>query len=540
MSNSFSITLSDPNVTGLVVVSCYDSRTDFIFRQVLPNDHVDNVASVMAFAGARISRSKDTFEQIFAEVYALAEKAQKRLASIFKLYGHASVAEMAFLFGFLENIPDIYTTKIFYESAFGAGQQRSTRYQDYGRLEKIPLSYYLENPAESLDESFIHYQKVSELHYLKWKHKFMDAYAAHFEIDTQNKKHRSALEARTFDSTRYFLLGGVTTRTSMGYMTQAREWAKIISILKSEPDPKLVMLGEQIEYLFAPSIEYADSIGYTPEAPDLIRYTQSDETTNSALDRLENWLGNNQQYIGMTFADKNYNQGVSLVDTKYQAEKLFATAILNVNPCLNFGALLQDIARLPVDKQRELSDIVLGEYNCYQQLPEWLDTNTFTYELDCSYGEYRDFNRHRVWGRYSPALSSANPGDILDYGLIYPLYLDVDGLSNLKNEFLDDLYSQSVLFTQLVTDLMQDHDVDYLVPHLMPFAQNIKPIMHGSPKNISYFTDRRQRPGGHINYRALAYEMAEVTANEVPLLQGLLIKDPKPDPADRDQFLDRS
>ena len=533
--------MSNPDVTGLVVVSCFDTRSSFVVRTVLPNHTYEYVASTMAFVGARISRSSDTFEDIFAEVYRLAGKAQKRLANIFRAYGHASVAEMADMFVFLENISDYHAAKLFYESSFGAGQQRSTRYQEFGNLPKLPLTHYFREAPASLQRQFaVHLRRSDEL-YTKWRDCLGPAFAEYFGIDENNKQQVSALTARTFDTARAFLLGGITNRTSVAYLTQAREWAKIIAIFKSEADPELNRLGEQIEFLLAPTEALAEQVGYTPEAPDLIRYTQSDETTLRARSNLGEWYRVHRSELHETDYFRPLEQDVELLDLAYGSEKLFAQALLSVNPKLQLSATLTYLHRLPVDEKRKLSHLLLDEYDCYRQMPEWLGTNSHTFALECTYAEYRDFNRHRVWNKFVPLFSSGDKCAALGYGVILPLYLEVSGLDRFREEFTDDcLHLQEG--ARLLAWQLRDADaaLDYLAPQLSTFAANCRPVMSGSPKHISYMTDRRQKPGGHINYRDLSYRMAQAAAAKDPWLDAVQITDPAPDPASQEQFLDRS
>jgi hypothetical protein len=63
--------------------------------------------------------------------------------------------------------------------------------------------------------------------------------------------------------------------------------------------------------------------------------------------------------------------------------------------------------------------------------------------------------------------------------------------------------------------------------------------MHGDPKQSLYLTMQRTRPGGHINYRMLAYEASQLLATSDPYLSAIQIKS-KPDPKSRDEFFDRS
>jgi hypothetical protein len=63
--------------------------------------------------------------------------------------------------------------------------------------------------------------------------------------------------------------------------------------------------------------------------------------------------------------------------------------------------------------------------------------------------------------------------------------------------------------------------------------------MHGDPRQALYMTTQRSRPGGHINYRMLAYEANQLLAASEPYLASIQINK-KPDPASREEFLDRS
>src|SRR5438067_2931053 len=48
--------------------------------------------------------------------------------------------------------------------------------------------------------------------------------------------------------------------------------------------------------------------------------------------------------------------------------------------------------------------------------------------------------------------------------------------------------------------------------NLLPLAHRVDLWMHGDPKQAAYFTAQRSRPGGHINYRSLAYEANQLLA----------------------------
>ena len=84
--------------------------------------------------------------------------------------------------------------------------------------------------------------------------------------------------------------------------------------------------------------------------------------------------------------------------------------------------------------------------------------------------------------------------------------------------------------------------VDYsFVLNLLPLAHRVDLWMHGDPKQSLYLTKQRTRPGGHINYRMLAYEASQLLAASDPYLSALqLLPKDKPDPTNKAEFFDRS
>jgi len=82
--------------------------------------------------------------------------------------------------------------------------------------------------------------------------------------------------------------------------------------------------------------------------------------------------------------------------------------------------------------------------------------------------------------------------------------------------------------------------IDYsFILNLLPLAHQVDLWMHGDPKQALYLTTQRSRPGGHINYRALAYEANRLLSAYDPYLSGIRLSK-KPDPTSREEFFDRS
>ncbi|MCB0749267.1 MAG: hypothetical protein KDC90_17525, partial [Ignavibacteriae bacterium] len=103
------------------------------------------------------------------------------------------------------------------------------------------------------------------------------------------------------------------------------------------------------------------------------------------------------------------------------------------------------------------------------------------------------------------------------------------------NDYYDDLFS----FVKNIKS--KKWFPKYFIYLLLPYAHINKMFMHASPKELSYMTRLRIRPGGHINYRTIAYLIAEKAAKADRYIKNLKLNDNlKPNPSSRDEFVDRS
>jgi len=550
--NNFKFSLSDVDETGLVIVSVTDIRTAYTVRTALPHAGLQT-ASIMAFAGARFSRSDLSAVDLFKEIKSSGKSASIKLANIFKNYGHSSVADMAMLFAYIENIPKLYAVKLFYETSIGAGQERSSRYQDYSKSPPISLDNYI-----TKDKTFInnyqqiaeHFQRLQEQalgNYRKYKEILTAEYADLYGVDQQDKSQLGALQARVFDSARYFLPSGVATKSSLAYITSAREWARLISILKASKDIHLNYLGEQLEILFAPESSLAESLNYVPEAPDLIRYTQADETTSNNLASLTDYLEEKWQFSTIIVERSRF--GFNDIDAELlpssvtSGVKILLQNIVAIYPLVKITWLMEWIKSRSVEELESLSEILFAGYNHHLQMGNQFKVNTNTFIVTSSIAEALDLNRHRAWGRFIPLLAMEQDySQMFTEGYTLPAYLtENENLVAIREAFENDLlsyYDNLKLFFEEVAELTWFPN--HLLLQLLPLGHIMKIWLHGSPKEISYLTKLRVRPGGHINYRIIAYKMAQLAAGSEPLLAGLGMFEKKPDATSKLEFLDRS
>jgi thymidylate synthase ThyX len=554
-NNYFQFIKSDTKKTQVQLISLLDDRTNYTTRTVLSNASL-RTPSITAFAGARYSRSASTAEEIFTEISGNTKDANERLSTIFRSYGHASVADMAQLFVYIENVPQIIESKFFNETSVGGGQGRSTRFQNFGSstekgLDKciLNLSIDIKNGSEyiSLNEKFIDLQRTSTNYYLKYVDLLSQAYQRVYEVDLNDKKQASALQSRVFDTARYFLLSGINNVTSFCWITSAREWARIISFLKSSNSKNINYLAQELETLLAPEEELAKKIDYVAEAPDLIRYTQADETNINNLKKLKDELTNLEfQKIAKYYKNVGNNiQKVNLLNKSITSgSKILAQSILSIYPNVEYNWLLNWIEELSDKVKIKLSEILFCNLDHHNQANGSFRVNTHTFVINCSFAEFRDLNRHRAWGRFCPYVSvEENQYSLFDNGYVLPLYLSQNEKLTIEREmFEQDLktyYQKLEEFKNICSKL--SWFPENLFIELLPFAHNVNLWFHASPKEISYLTKLRVRPGGHINYREIAYLIAQEISKADPLLSSMNItKEEKPNASSKFEFLNRS
>jgi hypothetical protein len=546
----FQFSISEADKTDLVIVSVTDTRTGYTVRTALPNSG-KQTASIMAFAGARFSRSALSAEELFQEIRQAGSNANEKLANIFRNYGHSSVADMAQLFAYIEQIPDHYSTIFFNETSVGGGQQRSTRYQDFGNSKPLGLySLGIDSNSEDynqINQNLLDLQQYSLEKYKYWQDKLTTEYTKVYNIDKNNKSETGALTARVFDSTRYFLPSGLMNKTSLAYITSAREWARLISVFKASNEYNLVCLAEQLEILFAPDDTEAQQLGYTPEAPDLIRHTEADTITNKNLNILQQYLEEHLKITQVLEFSKTITchkvKADLLTMSLSVGSKILLQHILTIYPNAGIQSVIQFIDNLNIEQKSYISKILFKDFNHHKQMGNLFRVNTHSFVLTCSNSELRDLNRHRAWGRYIPAFSTNKYKEILYTGYTLPLYLtDNPELQVIRQAFEKDLqeYYQKL---QNFINLSSEYEwfPQYIYIQLLPFAHIFTSFFHASPKEISYMTQLRVRPGGHINYRQLAYDIAKLGANSESLLQAMLPDNIiKPDACSREEFIDRS
>ncbi len=546
------------DLTGLRLICIEDLTTGTVTTTTIANP-TKRTAAHKAWAGARQSRAAGMPWEILHEMGEKGVDPDQKLEEMFRGYGHASVGDMARLTVDFGKIPMHLCLALFHEGSLNSGQEKSTRYQAaFGKAILHPLRHYVPEslPKEELEDLEKEYQSFGiESLELFAKHRavLLRAFEQYYQADTTKPDQRSALTSRVLDCVRYFLLFGQWS--GMSFETSARDWSRIIAELKASPLAYYQKIAVQIEKLLAPTKEEEEALDYKAEAPGLIRHTAPLFTANRNLHALKQFLEKQTDLLQSVSiysgSPEHMNQRVSLIEPLYtEGDRLAASYALLLWPGLERQQLLNWIHTQVSETKKAISAIIFSGHTNYCELPGFGRTTRMTLVMESFLGELRDLNRHRAWGRFFPLplvfgerLTKETIAQIIARGFGLPLYLtDIEAFAEHKAAFEQDLiayYTKLQMFLEKVSALYQD-TIDYgFVLNLLPLAHRVDLWMHGDPKQAAYLTAQRSRPGGHINYRSLAFEANQLLARNDPYLSGMQLSK-KPDPSSRAEFFDRS
>lgn len=540
--------------TGLPLLVLEDLKTGLTVSTILGEGN-ERVASYKAWSGARQSRAPGTPWEIMSEIVQKNVDTDQKLKEMFTGYGHASVGDMASVQIDLTNCPMHLCFELFNMSAINSGQEKSTRYQSkFGGAVLHPLRNYLGELLNEKDVSMaeVQYSKLGEKaleNYAKYKLKIGEAFTNHFKPEDSQK---NSLNSRVLDTVRSFLLFGQFG--GMSFETPVRDHSRIIGELKASSVPYYQRVGVLIETLLAPGEDVEQKIGFKAEAPGLIRHTEANSTANKNLLSLKEFLErknfNWPFHPNYTFLGEQ-TQNVKFIGREYsEMDKLITEYILTLYPGADWETLLIRVANVNSMVKPRISDILLKGHDNYNELPTFAKTTSMTLAMDAALGEIRDLNRQRGWGRFLPLpavfglpVTADTAYQIAANGFILPLYVTrIPQFSNIGKEMANEMnsyYSQVYEFMGMMERTFGE-SIDYsFVMNLLPMAHKFTFFMHGDPKQALYMPDRRIRPGGHINYRDLAFDSNQLIADSDKYFEGIRF-DKRPDPGSRDEFFDRS
>lgn len=494
--------------------------------------------SVNAYLGARYSRSADSIVDIAREIKESGTDASKRLETIFQGYGHKSVGDMAGLFVCLENIPMFLAQRLFYMNPVHSGQERSTRYQNFQApiFQKLPKDTdpEIRNDYEAI---FAEWMK----HYTEMLEPTKEALKKYFKPKQGNKSHENALQARAFDTARFFLPIGLKTSMAMGM--SARSWAELIGYLRASRLTVGKELGEMLFILLTGNEELKQK-GYEPEADGLIRHTDANHTRNNSTKDILEILKKTRYTINNKNIEKIQIHNSQISPSTNAETDTIKHYLLLSNP-------LADLHNMGIEKNtiKQISKVLFANHNHHNQIGTLAQSGAIMIEGFGDYGSIlKDINRHRSLERIFPLLEEYTD---VDAELNRPLeqmyflcdYLEIEGFEKLRKDYsmrFNRTYEKILNWKDKAKRELSENIRTEFTKYLLPHAHACRYRIYGSVDDWQYLVHLRTRNGGHIAYRKLTYDWLEKLAKKYKIFSTIQNNIPKPETNSRKQFFDRS
>jgi thymidylate synthase ThyX len=167
----------------------------------------------------------------------------------------------------------VIAAKIFYRNAVISGQERSTRFQNFQNPNFIDLPQSIRDKQSKRTKTYREIFLKEMQDYNELLEPTRKALSDYFKPDLTNKQQISALQARTFDTVRYFLPIGL--ETNFAILMSARNWSENIAFLRASRFSLERELADIIYDLLSGTIKELTDKGYIPEADGLIRHTEA-------------------------------------------------------------------------------------------------------------------------------------------------------------------------------------------------------------------------------------------------------------------------
>lgn len=208
---------------------------------------------LLAASGARYSRNNEGIESIVSKIDF--SNTDKSVDGIFKMvdYGHASIADMAPVAMFMDDISIYLAYYLWANAPTAGGQESSTRYLKYSNsacLTKKDIEYEGDIDLDKFyKDAFEHYEKalgIWEEIAIKFPNLLNIPLAIQVDKSELGQKKLSRMQRNfAFDRARVYL--PIAGKTNVMMINSARSWVELISLLLSSSHSEFNLLGEKLK-----------------------------------------------------------------------------------------------------------------------------------------------------------------------------------------------------------------------------------------------------------------------------------------------------
>lgn len=441
------------------------SRSPKSLRRLLLDEFLTDTPAVAAGEGPGARQADALYDRVLSE------------------YGDDSVAQLGSAHVAVEGVSNVLT-KVLQWGRVASYLEQSTRYIAYTDRPGGRWRYH--RPAELDADAALARHYVDTLDrafaiYADMLPRMVDYWDGVVPGDAdRDDAHRRAVRARALDSVRGLL--PAATISNMGIMASGQAYEALIVRLRAHPLAEARACGDMI---LAALREVIPAFLTRVDRPDRgERYGRYMEETRRQMAAVAHHLWPEPPHPG--------EAQVRLVDFDPDAEERVVTHALWPHSGLPLATVRQRVHTMTAAERRDVLAAYRGRRSDRREKPgRALEATTYTFEVVCDYGAYRDLQRHRMLSLQvqplSPRLGWQMPDEIAAAGVG------------------DD-------FATVMAESGELHDaIAPAYPHVAPYAvslaHRVRFTMVMNAREAMHLIELRSQPQGHISYRQVAQQM---------------------------------
>ncbi len=481
---------------------------------------------ILAYAMAKYSRSALSLRESLTEISS--QRAEEFLNTFYFQYGHRSIADLAHVPMAIERLSLLAAIALVDETRWD-GQERSTRYQDFGRS-----GWY--TPALNEHERRAFDQAVEALfaRYDQLSRGMADALKRVTPRPEAMKpeSYERTLRARAFDVARYLL--PLATNTSLGQIVNARTLESQVSRLLSSHFAELRTLGTKLRdaaknpawNLLRDRLEEMAGEGVidpqaTPHlldelmpevrtAPTLVKYAEPNpylQRSCTELDQAARELMKDAPIYPAPLVD--------LLDDEEDLEVEIATSLLYPHCHYSYRQLRGAVGALTEARRDEIIELGVRHRGRHDELLRGFKSGDgFRFDILMDIGGFRDMHRHRRCVQLVQQFSNL-------HGYEEPV---CPGQPTLAEVGLEGLYHDAMAAAYAAYDRTRtsnEPEAAESAQYLLPLGTRCRSMFKMDFAEALYISELRSGVAGHYSYRLVAWAMYKAVERRHPSLARL-------------------
>lgn len=502
-----------PSSLWAYLVGSYSRSHEPIRRRLLISLFLDSGLTASEFASA----IRDSNSAYLSHALGKAESFLRKWAVE---YGHNSLKDSSNDRFAIEGC-SILAAKAFEDSELGAYQEKSTRYLPFSVESvndlSVPFEYFDAPGVMNSKYKYVFTQVFTAydavLAYWADRH-YAESDPAQFVNDAARRR---TTRAQAFDKARYYL--PVCVKTSFGATIPTRETARLISRLLAHPLSEVRCLAQLLLLevtkvnpgLFTHVEPDTAFDGFDPIESSECLWPEPLRASLGQVEELENSivLTSKCSSVGATVQvtlPKDLRQRTAASFVAFYAKRFVPSSFRPISGIT--ASLSTNLIQLHCGADDpELDSILAAAENHYKSVrtdyhkdvPRYLDHIHVTLDVLMDYGAYRDLQRHRA-GKQDIASFLDSVG-VIEFPGFDQMPIALQALCRNAVQTLTELRSESASAVYLK-----------LLGHPVIWTYTC------SLRQLVYLTELRSQPSGHISYRTIACEVANMVSKFLPWL----------------------